>query len=223
MRMPVEPLFVDRHDAGRKLAKLLSKYMDRDDVVVLGLPRGGVPVALEVARRLGARLDVFLVRKLGVPGHRELAMGAIASGNVRVTNKDVIQSLGISQDAIDAVAEEEREELERREQMYRDGKDGLNLRNKTVVLVDDGLATGATMRAAILGVKAQHPKELIVAVPVAAPSTCENLEPLVDQIICVETPEDFRGVGAWYHEFGQTTDAEVQAALAQAAAELESG
>lgn len=223
MRMPVEPLFVDRHDAGRKLAKLLSKYKDRDDVVALGLPRGGVPVALEVARRLGARLDIFLVRKLGVPGHRELAMGAIASGNVRVTNKDVIQSLGISQDAIDAVAEEEREELERREQMYRDGKDGLNLRNKTIVLVDDGLATGATMRAAILGVKAQHPKELIVAVPVAAPSTCENLEPLVDQIICVETPEDFWGVGAWYHEFGQTTDAEVQAALAQAAAELESG
>lgn len=199
------------------LAEALEKYAGRDDVIVLGLPRGGVPVALEVAKKLDAPLDVFLVRKLGVPGHEELAMGAIASGNVRVLNSEVVNSLGISQATIDSVAESEREELERRERAYRSGNDGFGLRDQIAILVDDGLATGATMRAAIDGVRAHEPRRVVVAVPVAAPEVCAGLETLADETICLETPVNFVGVGAWYRSFGQTSDAEVQAALSEAA------
>jgi putative phosphoribosyl transferase len=216
MGIPAHPLFQNRREAGQKLAHALSDYAGRDDVIVLGLPRGGVPVALEVAKKLEAPLDVFLVRKLGVPGHRELAMGAIASGNVRVLNREIVDSLNISPATIDTVAEAERDELERRERAYRSGNDGHGLRRRIVILVDDGLATGATMRAAIDGVRAQEPKRIIVAVPVAAPQVCDALAPLVDKMVCLETPEDFMGVGAWYRDFGQTNDAEVQAALAEA-------
>lgn len=215
-RSAFDPLFQDRTDAGRKLAEALTRYADRDDVVVLGLPRGGVPVALEVANQLGAPLDVFLVRKLGVPGHRELAMGAIASGNVRVLNRDVVDSLNIAPQTIDAVVEEERAELERRERMYRSGNDGFGLRGKTVILVDDGLATGATMRAAIHGVRAHEPARVVVAVPVASADVCDELGHLVDQILCLETPVHFLSVGTWYRDFGQTSDSEVQAALSAA-------
>ncbi|MFN2201764.1 MAG: phosphoribosyltransferase [Caldilineaceae bacterium] len=208
-----QPLFEDRHEAGRRLAEALDGLAGRNDVIVLALPRGGVPVAAEVAKQLQARLDVFLVRKLGVPGHRELAMGAIASGNVRVMNRDVIQSLHISSEAVEATVEAERQELERRERLYRPDNDELALRGRTVVLVDDGLATGATMRAAIEGVRTRDPGEVIVAVPVAAAEVCSQLTPLVDQMICLAKPANFGGVGAWYRHFGQTSDAEVRSLL----------
>ncbi|MCB9161837.1 MAG: phosphoribosyltransferase [Caldilineaceae bacterium] len=207
------PFFQDRSDAGRRLADALEEYAGRTDVVVLGLPRGGVPVAREVAHRLHAPLDVLLVRKLGVPGHRELAMGAIAAGDVRVLNRDVIDEFGVTPAAIDAVTSAQRDELARRAQRYRDGRARVDLRGKTVILVDDGLATGATMRAAIHGVRAHDPARLVVAVPIASADVCEALQPSVDDLICLETPAYFLSVGAWYRDFEQTTDREVQAAL----------
>lgn len=213
----ISPLFRDRRDAGRKLAAKLPQYVGRDDVVVLALPRGGVPVAYEVAKALGAPLDVFLVRKLGVPGHEELAMGAIASGGVRVLNQQVVNSLAIPREVIDEVAKREQQELERRQRAYRNGRSSIDLSGKTAILIDDGLATGATMAAAVSGVRAQGAKEIVVAVPTAAQETCEAFRGFVDAIICVETPRPFWGVGMWYEDFSQTSDEEVRELLNRAA------
>lgn len=210
-------LFVNRADAGRKLASELHEYAGRPDLVVLALPRGGVPVAYEVAKALQAPLDVFLVRKLGVPGHEELAMGAIASGGVRVLNREVVRALKIPLRVIDAVAEAEQRELERREQAYRGDRPLPEIKHRTAVLVDDGLATGASMRAAVAGLRAHEPENIIVAVPTASPETCAALEPHVDEVVCATTPEPFYGVGFWYEDFSQTTDREVRHILEQAA------
>jgi putative phosphoribosyl transferase len=209
--------FRDRVDAGRELAERLRSYAHRADVLVLALPRGGVPVAFPVAEALHAPLDVFLVRKLGVPGHEELAMGAIATGGVRVLNQDVIDGLGIPERMIETVAAREREELERRERLYRDGRPAPMVSGRTVILIDDGLATGATMRAAAAAIRVQQPARLVVAVPVAAPSTCEEFRAEVDEIICARTPEPFYAVGFWYDEFSPTTDEEVRDLLRRAA------
>jgi len=209
-------LFDDRSHAGRQLAQELSEYAERTDVLVLALPRGGVPVAFAVARALNAPLDVFLVRKLGVPGHEELAMGAIASGGVRVLNDDVVNALHISEETLDRVTQKERQELERRERLYRDGRPEPTIRDQTVILVDDGLATGATMQAAISGVRAHEPRSIVVAVPTAAPETCRAMEERVDRIVCAITPQPFVGVGFWYTDFAQTTDEEVRTLLARA-------
>jgi putative phosphoribosyl transferase len=208
-------LYRDRSDAGRVLATQLTAYANRSDVLVLALPRGGVPVAYEVAKALHAPLDVFIVRKLGVPGHEELAMGAIATGGVCVLNEDVVQMLHIPDRVIEAVIAKEQQELERREHLYRDDRPPPDVRDCTIILIDDGLATGATMRAAIKALRQQHPARLVVAVPVAAPPTCEELGAQVDEIICAKTPEPFYGVGYWYEDFSQTTDEEVHALLAQ--------
>src|SRR5438270_10267310 len=202
-------LFQDRHEAGRQLAAELTEYAGRDDVVVLALPRGGVPVAFEVAQALGAPLDVFLVRKLGVPGREELAMGAIATGGVRVLMPDVIQALGIPDRVIDAVAAREQQELERRERLYRGDRPPPDVRGRTVFLVDDGLATGSTMRAAAAALRQQRPARIVVAVPVAASSTCDEFRSEVDEIVCAATPEPFYAVGMWYDDFSQTSDEEV--------------
>jgi putative phosphoribosyl transferase len=208
--------FRDRAEAGRVLAEKLKAYANRPDVVVLALPRGGVPVAYEVARKLNAPLDVFLVRKLGVPGHTELAMGAIASGGVRVLNEDVVDYLRIPDETIDAVAAEELKELDRRERAYR-GYDGApDVRGRTVILVDDGLATGSSMRAAVTALRERQPARIIVAVPVAARATCDEFRSQVDEIVCAVTPEPFRAVGLWYEDFSQTTDEEVRDLLARA-------
>ena len=201
-------LFRDRRDAGRRLSLELSDYVDREDLIVLALPRGGVPVAYEVARALHAPLDVFLVRKLGLPGHEELAMGA---------NDDVVRALNISPAIIDAVAEREQLELERRERTYRRNRPSPQLAGKTVILIDDGLATGSSMRAAVVGLRAQHPARIVIAVPTAAVETCESLEGEVEDVICATTPEPFFGVGTWYEDFSQTTDEEVYELLAEAA------
>lgn len=208
--------FKNRTDAGRKLAELLSGYAGRTDLAVLGLPRGGVPVAFEVAKALGAPLDVFLVRKLGVPGHEELAMGAIASAGVRVLNQDVVHMLHISGAVIEAVAARERRELGRRERVYRGDRPRLNLRDRVVIVVDDGLATGATMHAAVAALRAQDPARVIVGVPTAAPEVCQAFAGEVDEIVCVTTPSPFLSVGSWYEDFSQTTDEEVRALLDQA-------
>jgi predicted phosphoribosyltransferase len=213
----LKPFFQDRRDAGRILATRLSEYVGRPDVVVLALPRGGVPVAYEVAKALHAPLDLFLVRKLGVPGHEELAMGAIASGAVRVLNQSVVQSLYIPETIINTVAQREQRELERREHAYRSGRPPHDLHDKTVILVDDGLATGSTMAAAVTGVRALGAKKVVVAVPTAAPETCEAFEEFVDATICAETPNPFYGVGMWYVDFSQTSDEEVRELLASAA------
>ena len=214
--------FRDRREAGRLLAAELARYANRDDVVVLGLPRGGVPVAFEVALSLNAPLDVFVVRKLGVPGYRELAMGAIATGGVRVLNREVIDGLGISQFAVDAVAAEEFRELARREEAYRGHDRAPLLRDKTVILVDDGIATGSTMRAALEAIRKQKPARLVVAVPTAARETCLDLRPQVEDMVVLMIPENFQAVGQWYNDFSQTTDGEVtrflQAARAQRSA-----
>lgn len=206
-------LFRDRAQAGRCLAERLGHYAGRPDVVVLALPRGGVPVASEVARALGAPLDVFLVRKLGFPGQEELAMGAIASGGSRVLNRSLLERLHVPPQTVDAVASRELRELERRERAYRGTSPPPSLRGKTVILVDDGLATGASMRAAAAALRAQEPARIVVAVPVAASSSCEEFSDLVDEVICVETPEPFEAVGQWYDDFSQTSDEEVRQLL----------
>ncbi len=209
-------LFRDRTDAGLSLAKELTAYANRPDVLVLGLPRGGVPVAYEVARALRAPLDIILVRKLGVPGEQELAMGAIASGGVRVLNEDVVRMLGIPAHVIDAVAAKEQRELSRRERLYRGDHPAPVIQGKTVILVDDGIATGATVRAAIALVRQQQPAAVVVATPVAPASTCAELRPTVDALICVLTPEDFLAIGFWYESFPQTTDDEIRLLLSYA-------
>jgi putative phosphoribosyl transferase len=212
-------IFRDRADAGRRLAAQLAAYRDAANVIVLALPRGGVPVGFEVVRALHVPLDVFLVRKLGVPGQEELAMGAIASGGVRVLNEDVVRYLGISDEVIELVAAAEQLELLRRERAYRDDRPAPDLRGRTVILVDDGLATGSTMRAAARALRRLEPARIVVAVPVAAEQTCEELRAEVDEVVCAETPEPFRGVGLWYEDFSQTTDEEVRERLALAALE----
>ena len=205
--------FRDRVEAGELLAAKLAGYRNRDDVVVLALPRGGVPVARQVADALGVPFDVYLVRKLGVPGHEELAMGAIATGGVRQVNHDVVDALGIPGNVIDAVAERELRELERREQAYRGSRGPLSLTNKTVILVDDGLATGSTMRAAVMSARQHKPARVIVAVPVGAAPTCADLATEADDVVCVRTPDPFVAVGLWYRDFTPTTDNEVRALL----------
>lgn len=209
--------YTDRHDAGRQLAARLMAYADRPDVLVLALPRGGVPVAFEVARTLHAPLDVFLVRKLGVPGQEELAMGAIASGGVRVLNQDLVEALRIPEPVIDAVAAREEQELDRRERLYRDDRPPPDVRGRTVILVDDGLATGATMRAAAATLRQQQPARIVIAVPLAAPSVCREFEAEVDEIVCIATPEPFYAVGLWYDDFSPTTDEEVRDLLRRSA------
>jgi len=209
--------FRDRHEAGRRLADKLVAYAKRPDVLVLALPRGGVPVAYEVARALQAPLDVFLVRKLGVPGYEELAMGAVATGGVRVLNDDIVSGLRIPDYVVDAVTTWEQQELARREQLYRGDRPAPDVRGRTVILVDDGLATGATMHAAIAALRRQQPARIVVAVPTAPPEMCEALRAEVDDVICAITPQPFQSVGLWYEDFSPTTDEEVRELLARAA------
>jgi predicted phosphoribosyltransferase len=206
-------LFHDRTDAGRQLAERLGGYANRNDVVVLGLPRGGVPVASQVASRLAVPLDVFLVRKLGVPGHVELAMGAVAPGGVEVLNHDLIADLGISPATVAGIAAAERIELERRDRVFRGGRPFPELAGKTVIVVDDGLATGATMEAAVTALRRMNPAEIVVAVPVGARETCDRFARLADRVVCLATPASFDAVGLWYEDFSQTTDDEVKELL----------
>jgi putative phosphoribosyl transferase len=210
--------YADRREAGRILADDLADFADRPDVVVLGLPRGGVPVAAEVAAVLHAPLDVLLVRKLGLPGHSELAMGAIASGGVRVLNDSLVRQLQVPEETIEAVAAAEGVELERRERAYRGASAAVPLDGRTVIVVDDGLATGATMRAAVVSLRRANPERVIVAVPVGAPETCDALSAIADAVICPLRPERLTAVGMWYEEFNQTTDDDVRALLASAPA-----
>lgn len=212
-------IFRDRTDAGKQLATKLLTYKDRSDVLVLALPRGGVPVAFEVAQALHVPLDIFLVRKLGVPRHEELAMGAISTGGVRVLNEDVVDYMRIPEHIIDAIAADELKELERRELAYRGNRPEPDVKGKTVILIDDGLATGSTIRAAAQALRQQQPARIIVAVPVSAALTCDEYRIGVDEIICAVTPEPFLGVGRWYRDFSQTTDAEVRDLLARARGE----
>lgn len=207
--------FADRADAGRELARRLEAYANRRDGLVLGLARGGMPVAFEVATALNLPLDVFLVRKLGVPGRGELAMGAIASGGVRVMNDDVVRSLGLSTEEIDPVAAREQQELERRERTYRDGGQPAVVDGRLAILVDDGLATGASMRAAVRALKRRDAAEIVVAVPIAPPDTCAALQLEANAVICARTPEPFRAVGVWYQDFSQITDDEVRGLVAR--------
>ena len=216
----MERAFANRTEAGRLLAEELVKYAGRDDVVVLGLPRGGVPVAYEVAKRLRALLNVFIVRKLGVPGFEELAAGAIACGGVRVLNEDVMRSIPHADEAIEAVTARETTELERREQIYRQGRPAPELRHRIVILVDDGLATGATMRAAVKALRQSGAAKIVVAVPVGPPETCRELEEEADETICLSTPEFFQAVGQYYEDFSQTSDEDVRELLSQAAQEM---
>lgn len=205
--------FRDRRDAGRALAASLTPYAYRPDIIVLALPRGGVPVGYEVASALRVPLDVFLVRKLGVPGNEELAMGAIASGGVRVINRDVVEGSSISPATIDAVAAAEARELERREREYRDDRPAPTITDQVVILVDDGLATGATMRAGLVALRLKQPLRLVAAVPVAPAITCQELRTIADEVVCIATPEPFYGVGLWYDDFTPTSDAEVRELL----------
>ena len=205
--------FLDRRDAGRQLADRLSAYAGRPDVLVLALPRGGVPVAYEVAQALHAPLDVVLVRKLGVPGHEELAMGAVASGGIRVLDPDAIRVAHVTSQELDAATEAEQRELDRRTTEYRGDRPFPPIRGRTVILVDDGLATGATMRAAIMALRQDHPARLVVAAPVAPPQTCDEFRTIADDVVCAATPDPFYAVGLWYEDFGQTSDAEVRELL----------
>lgn len=215
--------FRDRHDAGQQLAQRLAPYTGHPQVCILALPRGGVPVAFEVAQALGVPLDICVVRKLGVPGQPELAMGAIATGGIRILNPAVIQELGVSAAALEAITQRELRELERREQLYRGARASsspehlppLPLAGRIVILIDDGLATGATMRAAIAAVQAANPQRLVVAVPVAAAAACQELRDQVDEVISVLTPHALHAIGLWYDDFSQTSDAEVQRLLAK--------
>jgi len=209
--------FRDRTEAGRLLAETLREFANRDDVVVLALPRGGVPVGFEVAKALNAPLDVFVVRKLGLPGQEELAMGAIASGGARVLNRELIRALGIPDEVVEQVTQEEQRELERREREYRDGRPPVEAHGKTAILVDDGLATGSSMRVAVLALKQKQPAQIVVAVPVAPRDSCAELESVADKVICAVTPEPFWGVGQWYADFSQTSDEEVRDLLRRAA------
>lgn len=206
--------FKDRYDGGEQLAHHLEAYRDNEQVIVLGLARGGVPVAYAVARALNVELDVFLVRKLGVPMNEEAAMGAIATGGTRVLNRKSIQSWGISEDTIEAVTGKEQRELQRRERAYRGDRPLPDLKGHIVILVDDGLATGASMQAAVMAIKQQQSDQIIVAVPTAPPQVCDALRSEVDEVICAVTPQPFRAVGLWYEDFSQTTDDEVQRLLA---------
>jgi len=211
-----EQQFRDRTEAGQLLATQLTAYADRPGVLVLALPRGGVPVAFEVARALHALLDVMIVRKLGVPGYEELALGAIASGGMRVLNDDVIHMLGISEEEINRVAAREQREVERRERLYRGDRPACEVSGQTVILVDDGIATGATMRAAVAAVKQRQPARIVIAVPVAAAATCEEFAAEVDELVCVLRPEAFFAVSFWYEHFVQTSDQEVRDLLERA-------
>jgi len=209
--------FRDRAEAGRMLAETLREYANRDEVVVLALPRGGVPVGFEVAKALNAPLDVFVVRKLGLPGQEELAMGAIASGGARVLNRELIRAVGIPAEVVEQVTQEEQRELERREREYRDGRPPVNVRGQTVILVDDGLATGSSMRVAVVALKQKEPAQIVVAAPVAPRESCAELEAVADRVVCALTPEPFGGVGQWYADFSQTSDEEVRDLLGRAA------
>jgi putative phosphoribosyl transferase len=211
----MERTFPNRLEAGRQLAQKLEKYAGRDDVIVLGLPRGGVPVANEVARHLGAPLDVFIVRKLGVPGFEELAAGAIASGGVRVLNEDVMRAIPHADQAIETVTARETAELHRREQLYREDRTPQELRDRIAILVDDGLATGATMRAAVKALRQREAAKIVVAVPVGPPDTCHEIEEQADETICLSTPAFFQAVGQYYDDFSQTTDEDVRELLAR--------
>jgi putative phosphoribosyl transferase len=215
-------IYRDRSEAGKKLATQLRDYANRDDVLVLALPRGGVPVAYEVAKALNAPLDVFLVRKLGVPGYPELAMGAIATGGIRVLNNDVLDHLRIPEQVIDSIVAIEERELERREREYRGNRPEPKVQGKTVILIDDGLATGSTMRAAAAALRQQNPDRIVVAVPVSASRTCNEYSMRVDEIVCAATPEPFLGVGQWYEDFSQTTDDEVRQLLEKGRAATDS-
>jgi predicted phosphoribosyltransferase len=203
-------IFADRREAGRFLAGKLMEYVNRPDVLVLALPRGGVPVAYEVARALHAPLDVFLVRKLGLPGREELAMGAIASGGVLVLNEDLVRALRVPRNVLESAIAAEREELERRDRIYRGDRPPPDVRGRTVILVDDGLATGSTMRAAVAALRQQGPARVVVAVPIGAPETCAEFEREADEVVCAVTPQPFHAVGFWYGDFSQTTDEEVR-------------
>ncbi|MGO4173403.1 phosphoribosyltransferase [Bosea sp. TAF32] len=209
-------VFSDRRAAGRKLASRLRRYRERGDVVVLALPRGGVPVGFEVARALKAPLDVLVVRKLGVPGDEEMAMGAIATTGARVLNREVIAALGIAQDVLDKVTAKEEQELLRRERLYRGGRAPLSLEGQTVIIVDDGLATGATMRAAVRALRDKHPARIVVAVPVGSREICQAMKAVADEVVCATMPHYFLGVGSWYSDFSQTGDDEVRALLDEA-------
>ena len=212
--------FSTRSDAGRALARELSHYSGRNDVVVLALPRGGVPIGFEIAHALHAPLDVFLVRKLGVPHYEELAMGAIASGGTRVLNETVLEQLRIPEEDVEEVAGREQRELERREQAFRDRRPPVLVTGRICILVDDGLATGSTMRAAVMALKKQNPQRIVVAVPVASADTCAEFELLVDEVLCLYTPEPFIAVGRWYDDFAQLSDEEVRESLDRAAHEM---
>ncbi len=208
--------YYDRFEAGQVLSQKLLQYRERPDVIVLALPRGGVPVGFEVAKMLAAPLDVFLVRKLGLPGHEELAMGAVADGDVVVLNEHVVKSLAVPDELIDAVAKRERRELQRQRELYRDGEPPPQVKDKIVILVDDGLATGSTMRAAISALRKQEPRQIIVAVPVGAAETCAELREEADEIVCAIVPRQFMAVGAWYNDFSPTSDETVRALLQEA-------
>jgi predicted phosphoribosyltransferase len=210
-------LFRDRAEAGQLLATRLASYADRPDVVVLGLPRGGVPVAYEVARALHVPLEVFVVRKLGLPGREELAIGAIATGGVRILNNDLVRALEIPRKVIDEITAQEQQELERRERLYRGDRPVRDVRGRTVILVDDGLATGSTMRAAVAALRQGEPARIVIAAPVGAADTCAELQQEADEAVCARTPEPFHAVGLWYKDFTQTTDDEVHELLRRAA------
>ena len=210
--------FQNRTEAGRRLAAALGRYAGRNDVLVLGLPRGGVPVAFEIASALDAPLDVFIVRKLGLPGHEEFGIGAIAHGGMRIVDDSVLRAYGVDADTLDRITSRELRELERREQLYRDGRPFPAIENRIVILVDDGLATGSTMRAAVAALREKHPREIVVAVPVGARETCASMATLADEVVCLETPDPFYAVGLWYVNFEQTEDQEVHELLERAAA-----